>query len=176
MDLKGILTQVAEGTMSVEEAERRIRRGGGPRPQRNGPDALRLVGLIFLGIGSLFAAVGIGMGLWTYAAAGDAVTEGTVVRLVGGGRSTKPVVQYEVGGQTFEVTSSVGTSPPAYAIGEKVPILYPHDRPGEGMIDSFVERRLFPLIFGGGGSLFALIGVGLALAGRSKRRPTQEDR
>lgn len=167
MDLKHILNRVAEGTMTVAEAESRIRQGD--IKSSRGPKPLRLVGLTFIAFGALFAAIGGGMGFWTWAAADGALTTaGTVVRLTGG-RSVKPVVQYQVGGRTIEMVGGVATSPPAYEIGEKVTVLYPPDHPENGLIDTFVERRLFPTVFGGVGTAFLLVGTVATIAGYTRR-------
>src|SRR6266542_3661536 len=100
MTLTEILTRVAEGKLSVAEAEKLIRQGP-PRPPR--PPMRRaklwLVGVILAGIGSIFAISGLVIGLYSWSFSSGAVeTEGTVIRLVvTGNRGTMaPVVRYEV--------------------------------------------------------------------------------
>ena len=125
-----------------------------------------IVGLIFLVIGSVFAAVGIGVGQSNRSFASSAhETEGTVIRMVAtGNRGSSPVVRYEVDGKSFELQSSVSSSPPRYAVGDKVTVLYHADEPHKGTIRSFMDQWLFPTIFTGIGSLFVLIGLAACLA------------
>jgi hypothetical protein len=79
------------------------------------------------------------------------------------GRGTRPVVAYRGGQTTHEITGRVGTSPPAYAVGEVVSVLYLPSKPRKARIDSFAERRLLPAIFGGIGAVLFVIGVGGSL-------------
>jgi hypothetical protein len=164
MTLTQILTQVAEGKLSVAEAEKLIRRGP-PRPQRRGPPLL--VGVIFALVGAVFAAIGIGVGIknWTFAATARE-TEGTVVRLVVTGKrgTAAPVVRYEVKGQSFEFQSSVASSPPAHGVGEKVTVLYQPDQPHQGNIKSFMDLWFLPVIFAGLGTLFFVIGSAVCVS------------
>ena len=74
-------------------------------------------------------------------------------------RGSYPMVRFQVGEQTVEIEGQTGTSPPAYSIGEKVKVLYPAGKPEQGQIDSFVERFMIPLVFGGAGLIFGPIGV-----------------
>lgn len=75
------------------------------------------------------------------------------------GTTYKPRVRFTTqGGEEREFTSSMGSSPPAYDRGEEVDVIYDPWTPENAMIDSFMERRLFPLAFGGLGLLFAVIG------------------
>ena len=159
MTLNEILTQVAEGKLSVADAEKLIRQGP-PRSQvrRGNP---KLIGSIFFILGSAFTLVAIGWGAYSWSFSHDAhEADGTVVRLVesGGRGGQAPVVRYQVAEQTFEIQSGVSTSPPAYSVGEKVKVLYQAERPDQGRLSSFVENWLFPSVFGGFGILFTLIG------------------
>ena len=120
-----------------------------------------VVSLTFLLIGGIFLTIGLGMATWTimWAAGGTQSTEGTVVKMVRGGKGTKPVVQYEVAGQNHEVEGLLTTTPPAYRVGDKVQVLYKSASPVHAMIDTFTNRWLFPTIFGGIGGVFALVGA-----------------
>jgi Protein of unknown function (DUF3592) len=164
MTLTQILTQVAEGKLSVAEAEKLIRRGP-PRPQRQ--RAPLVVGLIFVLAGSVAAAVGIGIGIhnWSFASSARE-TEGTVIRLVVTGKrgTAAPIVRYEVGEKFFEIQGGVSSSPPAHAVGEKVTILYHPDQPHQGNIKSFMDQWFLPLIFGGLGTLFVVIGCAVIVS------------
>lgn len=90
-------------------------------------------------------------------------TQGTVIRMVThedseGGHGHIPVVQYRVDTQTYEIEGTVSSSPPAYHVGETVNILYQPQKPDAGQIDSFIEQGFLPLIFGGIGGIFFVIG------------------
>ena len=83
-----------------------------------------------------------------------------------------PLVQYQVDGTTYRIQGHVSSSSPSYTVGEGVVILYSADNPAEGRIDSFTEKWLVPIIFGGSGLLFTLIGFGMLLW-RRRRAPLQ---
>lgn len=76
-----------------------------------------------------------------------------------GNRTYAPVFTFtDAKGTRHEVTSSIKSSPPSFARGEAVTVIYDPDKPGKAIIDSFSQRFLFPLIFGGVGGIFALTG------------------
>ena len=163
---------MAEGKLSIAEAERLIRQGP-PRPPRRRPSPI--VAFVFLVIGVVFTGVGAFLLIseWTFLSTAQE-TKGTVVRLVPGSRGSKaPVFRYEVNGVTHEVESSVASSPPAFAVGEIVTVYYRPDRPEDGHLKSFVHQWLFPSIFGGIGVLFLTIGaaVTLSMIVNARRRP-----
>ena len=132
--------------------------------------------LPFVVIGLIFVAIGAvtGWSTWNSLASAQRV-EGKVIELVrtesrgrtgkGGTVSSKPgfapLVQYQVDGTTYRIQGHVSSSTPSYAVGEGVVILYSPDNPAEGRIDSFTEKWLVPIIFGGSGLLFTLIGFGM---------------
>ncbi|GEM_PF-6666929 len=58
------------------------------------------------------------------------------------------------------MTGSVGSSPPAYDVGERVGVLYHADVPEQARIEGFIENGFAPSLFGGLGGIFALIGFG----------------
>jgi len=76
----------------------------------------------------------------------------------GRGGSTVPEVEYQVNGVVYLIHGMISTSPPAYSIGEKVMVYYSPDHPGDGVIGSFIELWLMPVVFGGIGSVFSLGG------------------
>jgi hypothetical protein len=129
--------------------------------------------VIFAALGTIFAATALAIAVSSWSFASGAVrTEGTVSS---GGR--RAVVRYEVDGRVYQVKSSISFSPPAYSVGEKVQVLYLPDNPAVARIDSFVDRWLFPVIFGAPGALFATIGYGMLLARlrRGKRGKRERD-
>ncbi|HEX9807847.1 MAG TPA: DUF3592 domain-containing protein [Alteraurantiacibacter sp.] len=139
------------------------------------------MGAIFTPIGLLFA----GIGGWFFAAdqelAGSGLrTPGRVIEVVGsrdsdGDTVYRPVVEF-VGadGQRHIFTGSVGSNPPSHSVGEQVEVIYAPGNPGDALLDSFTERYLFPLVFGGMGALFATIGAGMLTAYFRRRKAIAE--
>lgn len=101
-------------------------------------------------------------------------TDGEVVGVVqssridnDGRRSTSwcPTVRFtsESSG-TLTFTARTCSNPPSYRIGEHVDVLYLRGEPESAAIDSPAERWLLPLVFGGIGLVFLLIGLLLTLS------------
>lgn len=141
------------------------------------------MGRVLVWIGGIFATLGVvfvvGAGLVyfkdrSFAESGTRA-EGTVVEMIAsrdsdGDYTYKPMVQFrDAEGLSHVFTSSVSSSPPQYSTGEAVTVIYAPTSPDRAVIDSFVDRFLMPLIFGGVGTVFAAIGFGLLLA-RLRRR------
>ena len=139
--------------------------------------ALVWIGGIFAALGVLFVA---GAG-WFYLsdqsfAAAGAHAQGTVLEMVGsrdsdGDYSYKPVVEFrDAEGRRHVFTSNVSSSPPQHATGESVDVIYSPASPDEAVIDSFFDRFLLPLIFGGLGAVLAAIGFTVLFARLRGRR------
>jgi hypothetical protein len=139
---------------------------GRPTTRRFVFRVLAIIGLAFLGVAAAFLAAD-----WIFTVRA-APSSGRVVRLVVG-RGTRPVVAYRVGRETYEIAARVGTSPPAYAVDEVVPVLYLPSQPQRAKIDTFMERHLFPTIFGGIGAV--LFSVGAAGAFWQRQREMRLD-
>ncbi len=78
-----------------------------------------------------------------------------------------PVLRFKTeAGAQHEVVSPVGSKPSPYKPGHTVPILYNPARPEEVRIHSFLHVWLFPLVLGGMGALFFILGGVLVLMGR----------
>lgn len=70
-----------------------------------------------------------------------------------------PQVEFRLAaGQIIRFQSSVGTSPPAYGVGQQVKVLYSAHNPQEAEIDSVTSMWLLPGCMVGMGLLFILIG------------------
>jgi hypothetical protein len=101
--------------------------------------------------------------------------DGTVIDLIGerdsdGDTIYYPRVRYVTrSGNPVEFTGSVGSSPPAFDVGEPVAVLYDPAEPEEARIDSFFQLWFAALILGGIGLVFASIGGGGALAASQAR-------
>lgn len=130
---------------------------------------LRLVGLIFALFGALFTIVGGGLVYYqdrAYAGLREAVGQ-VVANERGRGSSMdddgyRAVVRFETAdGRQVEIQSRVRSNPPAFDVGERVTVRYDPAVPDNARIDSFMERWFGPLIFGGLGSVFLLLGLGM---------------
>jgi hypothetical protein len=130
----------------------------------------------FLWFGSAFAAFGLlfaGIGARSFF---DDMnfqktainTSGTVIgldrRSPDDGYVYAPVVEWrDPSGTRHQFVGGVASSPPSYDIGETVGVAYQPGRPGQARVDSFTERGIMPLAFGGMGSIFAAIGLTLVI-------------
>ncbi len=176
--LRSVLQELASGRLLVDEALVQVKR---LRPaadvgfassvvrKKQSKSGLMIAGLILTLIGGIFAAVGGAFGYKTlrFEQMGHKV-EGEVVRMQhGGGKSkgSKPVVAYVVSGKQYETVGTISSSPPAWKVGEKATVYYNPDDPTDAQISGFVERWLFPVIFGGIGGVVASVGLVLLLTG-----------
>jgi hypothetical protein len=136
-------------------------------------------------LGILLALSGVSLAVSPGLSFRSARTEGTVIQLepevelIGHGIPqageivwyeqvvvSYPVVEYQVEDRkyAYRPRSALRT----YNVGEKVPILYKVDRPGVARIDTFSDRWLAPLLFGG-----ALVFLGvLIMAGTTLSKRT----
>jgi hypothetical protein len=124
--------------------------------------AAKIVSVVFTvaGATALFGSV-FHLGRPLFIAATGQRTEGEVTRIVwskGRGSTSRPVVRFEVEGAVVEFQGWWGSRPPAYSVGDQVPIFYRPENPGQAVIDSFVERYLLGIIFGGIAAFFLTIG------------------
>jgi len=134
------------------------------------------IGLLIFALGLLFA----GLAWWAYAhqaafAARAARAEGEVLELVRsrGSKSTtwRPRVRFQVDGVPHEFVDSAGSSPPAFAQGERVTVLYEPGHPEDAMVDSWVGRYLLCTILGGFAALGCLVGGVVLWTARPRRPP-----
>jgi hypothetical protein len=122
----------------------------------------------------MFAIVGAGLlggaGYWTSRVADferrAACAEGTVVELVrsGSGNTYSPRVRYRTySGAERTYQSSVSSSPPRFAVGDRVDVLFDPGNPADVRIRSFLDLWFGPTLLGGLGSIFGAIGAGMLL-------------
>ncbi len=101
-----------------------------------------------------------GYGSYTLTTSGGTVV-GTVIenRVVSGedGNSYKPVIEYEVDGETYTFESLNSSDPPTYRVGQEVTLRYNVDKPGEARINNLFELWLMPAILGPAALLVALV-------------------
>lgn len=79
------------------------------------------------------------------------------------GYTYAPVVEWrDARGTRQEFVGSAASNPPSYERGETVAVLYPPGMPGRARIADCTNRYFLPLLFGGLGAVFALVGGGIA--------------
>jgi len=88
---------------------------------------------------------------WTLEQNGVAVV-GTVVRLEkssdsdGGCCVYSPVIEFAANDQTYSFESNNASDPPAYNVGEQVPVIFDPADPATAQINKWSERWLMPII------------------------------
>ena len=131
-----------------------------------------IIGVIFslVGIGLLVAGVAVSVTTVRFMVTAERV-DGTVVDMVerttthstGRGSSTDtawhPMVEFSVDGKPYSFQGSVGSSPPAYEVGDTVEVAYDPSDPHDARLASFWSAYFLPLILGGIGIVFTPIGV-----------------
>src|SRR5262252_7001796 len=91
-----------------------------------GRAALSVVGKVFflVGLALLVVAALLGGLRWS-SLRSRARADGTVVALRSHGRGQHPVVQFAPGGgPAVQIESAIGSNPPAFAVGDRVAVLY----------------------------------------------------
>lgn len=83
---------------------------------------------------------------------GGVTTTGTVVSLEesssgeGGCCVYSPVIEFEANARTYSFEGDTASYPPAYAVGEQVPVIYDPADPDTAQINKVFERWVFPII------------------------------
>ena len=117
-----------------------------------------------LGLGMLTVAAWAGYRSWAYRQTAQSA-QGTVIALEwsndSDGSGARPVVRYEVRGEPYEITGNVSSSPPAYAVGDPVRVLYPPGAASAARLDTWFDFWFLPAFLGGMGLVFGLVGVGV---------------
>jgi hypothetical protein len=132
---------------------------------------------LFLGIGIVAVAIGA---VWTFTTArfvsGAERTGGTVIDLSRsedseGSVTYSPIVRFKVEGRTIQFTASSSSSSPP-SVGERVEVLYDPDDPHDARLSGFLDLWGGPMIVGGLGIVFAVIGSAIVWA---TRKPSEAD-
>jgi ribosomal protein L7/L12 len=159
-----------ESLMLVEEVEKEINPNF--KPMTVGTGCLRggfkmfsiffgFVGLVMAGIAMLLAY------LQSETIENAEQVSGRVVELrSGSGSGTAPVIAYEWEGKPKLYTSSTYSTPPAYEINEEVPMYVNRNDPDDVLVDTFSDRWLVIVIFGGIGAFFILFSALFMFVGR----------
>ena len=141
-------------------------RRNGPRVWRGLAIAAVLVGLAVLTAGGVFYTLRSG---WV---AGTERAEGVVVALLPGARGDSPTVEFRPAGadRTVRFTVAWSTSPPAYDVGETVPVRYPPADPSDAAIDAHLALWWPGYVLGGMGLLFCALGLAAGVVSRKAAR------
>ncbi len=118
--------------------------------------AFALGGTLFLSLG-LYSFVRDRSLLARYTEVGEAIVSGFTEADDEG--FVRPLVRFTHGGRTVTITGSVGSDPPAYRVGQRVAVRFPHGRPGSAVIADFRHLYLFEVASIG----FGAVGVGVAV-------------
>jgi hypothetical protein len=86
-----------------------------------------------------------------------------------GSTTYAPVVEFESEDRRHRFKDSIASNPPMYRIGESVGVLYDPYRPSDARIDRGRWNKAIPILVGGFGALFCLLGVCIAI--RRRREP-----
>lgn len=70
-----------------------------------------------------------------------------------------PIVEYRAGDEKIETTMSMGSSTPAYRIGERIDILYNPDKVTEFIVKDDKSSNILSYILIGAGILVTVLGV-----------------
>jgi Tripartite tricarboxylate transporter TctA family/Protein of unknown function (DUF3592) len=118
-----------------------------------------MMGCLFVIIGILCFLIAVGMGISSLSFSASALrTKGTVIDMAHSGRTSAPIVRYQVDGKSYQIQSSPYQAPPIHTIGEEVTVLYQPAYPHQGQIHSFGAQWRPPLLLGVIGLLFAISG------------------
>jgi hypothetical protein len=131
----------------------------------------------FLGLGLLAVAVALVIDTRhdiATAARADGIVTDLIVDRDSDGETYHPHVRFVTAkGEPVEFTSSVGSNPAGFDIGEHVTILYDPSDPQGARIDSFVQLWFVPIMVGVFGLVFATAGGVVSIVFlRWSRRPS----
>ncbi len=138
---------------------------------------VRIIACVLLAVGALFL---LGSA-WSYSNSQEKLntwmrTTGTIVELVhnsGGsdGSSTYcPRFTFvSDDGHQHSVTSTTGSNPPAFQVGQEVEVLYSPEKPAEAEINSFLELYFLCCALGFFGLVDVLLGGVLLVAARRRK-------
>jgi hypothetical protein len=172
--------------MSWEQPEEEDARLRSPRRPFDPPVLLILGGLFALiGVGLLAGALGSYTSTRRFVATAARAT-GTVAEVVrrdppkaGDGPTYAAIVRFRTArGHEVSFTASPVSNPPAYAVGDSVPVLYDPARPQSASAEGFFSLWGVAVILGSLGAVFAAVGLpllALHLRGRRARRARERE-
>ena len=134
------------------------------------------IGIIFAIVGVALLVIGVIVFTRTRKFLATAVgAQGTVIALVEHERrdsktreihrSWSPQVRFAVGEKTYDFTSSVSSSPPRYQEGQTIDVKYDPQNPNNAKVASGSSYWTGPIVLGGLGVIFTIVGLAMAVAG-----------
>jgi hypothetical protein len=144
----------------------------------------RRIGYVLMAI--VFLIAGLGLTGWGYVTVKNKLdgtsfvkTEGTVLKMrevpsnENSGVTWAPVIKFkDNAGNEHMMESSVSSDPPAYKIGDKVPLLYPEGKPKEAFIDSFMEKWFTPIMLGVAGVVMFIVSIWMVFSAFRRSKPS----
>jgi hypothetical protein len=98
--------------------------------------------------------------------------DGVVVELLRSGKGYKPAVEFtDDAGMKHRLVGKVSSSPPAYDVGETVKVAYARGKPGDGKVVGFLELYFLPIMMGGLGTVFSVLGTMFMIFMRAEPSP-----
>ncbi|QKZ14744.1 DUF3592 domain-containing protein [Spirosoma sp. KUDC1026] len=144
--IKGRLHQVAARTLTVDEAMSQLFLLEAPPARPSTSVATRLFITLFMLV-VVYFSLRQAQTAYRLLTSGKR-TEGQIIQMISNRKhtATVPVVRYSVDGQYHELTGGTYSSPAAYAIGDRVTVLYNPASPAEAAIQSFSDQWAGPLV------------------------------
>lgn len=167
-----LFAAVGGGLVAVPWWRRRPRASNG-RPWPRVTSVWAIVGATFGPIALILLVVGGLMVRSTLRLRAEATqVTGTVVGLERGRRGlTTAIVEFPVGeGRTVRVASGSASNPPAFDVGERVPVLYREGHARDASLATFGELWLFPILVTFMGLVFGLVATAMVVLARSEAR------
>lgn len=121
----------------------------------------RAMGLLAVVLSSVVLVVALAMAAYSWRFLSKAVrSDGKVVKLDERNGVYYPVYTFaDSQGRSHTGYSSMGSSPPDYAVGDTIKVLFQPKHPTNTMVDDFVHLWLFPVAFGGAGLFWLVTGI-----------------
>jgi len=117
-------------------------------------------GILILVAGLVFGGVALPFTLGTVSFVTQAQkTTGVVIRLAQENSTFHPVIAYTAAGQSFVITDTQGSSPPAHQVNDKVEVLYLPSHPELGRENTFLALWLTPALPLAFAAFFLLTGI-----------------
>ena len=136
---------------------------------------LRMARIASYALGVMFVLVACGLAVrdLVRTVGADSAT-GEVIALTAesgpNGTMYRPTVRFTTDNGPVTFTGFVASDPPAYSVGQQVHVFYDRAQPSAAIIDSFVERMLLPVVFGGIGIVGVVVAMILGVVMRRRAR------
>ncbi len=99
---------------------------------------------------------------------------GTVVRLESSAKGAAyPIIRFQAeGGEVIEDRGKVGSSPPEFKAGDRVPVVYDKSNPKTWTINSWLNLYFLPVMFFGFGTALFFASLITLICDVKRKRPT----